>query len=99
MTKATPVKIDGEVMHADATQKWSSGSAHLGLAARPDVVVSWLVGVSGRGVLVSNLFPEPPPEIFRGPRGNAEIMSIAQVVVQSPEQVETLSTELLSSQI
>jgi hypothetical protein len=31
--------------------------------------------------------------------GNAEIMSIAQVVVQSTEQVETSSTELLSSQV
>jgi Family of unknown function (DUF5994) len=54
---------------------------------------------SAAGVLVSNLFPEPPPGSFRGPGGNAEIMSIAQVVVQSPEKVETSSTELLSSEV
>jgi hypothetical protein len=74
------------------------GSAEVGVAPRPDVFVSWSLGVRGRSILVSNLFPEPPPGSFRGPGGNAGIMPIAQVVVQSPEQVAS-STELLSSEV
>jgi hypothetical protein len=85
--RATPLQIDGKVMHADAItsphltaypmpsplsddrapQAIKSrpgedlGSAEVGVAPRPGVFVGWHLGVSGRSILVSNLFPEPPP--------------------------------------
>jgi hypothetical protein len=88
--RATPLQIDGKVMHADAItsphltaypmpsplsddrapQAIKSrpgedlGSAEVGVAPRPGVFVGWHLGVSGRSILVSNLFPEPPPGIL-----------------------------------
>src|SRR5215211_2367009 len=50
------------------------GSAEVGVAPRPGVLVSWHLGVSGRSILVSNLFPEPPPGILPRTRWNAEII-------------------------